>query len=443
MEYDMVHKLAHHQRMFQKMTLTPQMRHSIQLLGMSTKDINEYIESAMESNPFLKKAYDEKRAEKYDGNLSSWGDSDTYYDRADSLNRQEEDPRAALLSQLRILNLDDNSLGIAEHLISEMDDNGYIKVELEGVAHDFVVSIEEIENCLTAIQSLDPPGIGARDVRECLQLQLKRMNKENSLEYTIVSEFINELARTDIDKISKALNADNEKIKAAVDNIKKLNPRPASTMLSKGSQHIIPDLIAKVTNNKILLKLNREWLPRLNFYNPYENDSDIANDPEANKFMKENRDSAKNLIDGLKRREETISKVADYIVSFHENELINNIEEIKSLTIKEISSALNLHPSTITRTVANKYIQIENRVMPLKHLLSHSIKKENGETTSKIAVKKRIEEFVKNEDKSRPLSDKAIQEKLAQGGIILQRRTIAKYRSALRILPTYLRKKMG
>jgi len=153
-------------------------------------------------------------------------------------------------------------------------------------------------------------------------------------------------------------------------------------------------------------------------------------------------DSAKNLIDGLRRREEKKSKVAFYIVNFHENELINGVDEIKSLTIKDISLALNLHPSTITRTVANKYIQIENKVMPLKNLLSHGIKKENGETISKIAVKKRIEELVKNEDKSRPLSDKAIQEKLAKEGIVLQRRTIAKYRAQLRILPTYLRKKM-
>jgi len=418
------------------------MRYSIQLLGMSTKDLDEYIESAVERNPFLKKVYDEKGSEKYEGVLPSWGDGNAYYERADSSNRQEEDPRGSLLSQLRILNLADNSLEIAEYLISEMDDNGYVKVELEEVAHELGVSIEEVENCLTAIQSLDPPGIGARDVRECLQLQLKRMNKENSLEYVIVSEFINELARADIAKISKALNVDNEKVKAAIDNIKKLNPRPASTMLSKNSEYVIPDLIAKIANEKIHLKLNKEYLPSLSFYNPYENNRDITNDPEANKFMKENMDSAKNLIDGLRRREETISKVACYIVNFHENELINGVDEIKSLTIKDISLALNLHPSTITRTVANKYIQIENKVMPLKNLLSHGIKKENGETISKIAVKKRIEELVKNEDKSRPLSDKAIQEKLAKEGIVLQRRTIAKYRAQLRILPTYLRKKM-
>ena len=158
--------------------------------------------------------------------------------------------------------------------------------------------------------------------------------------------------------------------------------------------------------------------------------------------MKENMDSARHLIDGLKRREETMCKVADYILNFHGDETIKENAEIKSLTVKDISSALDLHSSTITRTVTNKYIQIEDKVVPLKSLLSHGIKKENGELTSKIVIKRKIGELIKNENKSRPLSDQAMQKLLAQEGILIKRRTVAKYRTALRILPTHLRKKL-
>jgi RNA polymerase sigma-54 factor len=425
------------------------MRHSIQLLGMSTKDLNEYVESAIETNPFLKKAFEQKRVDKHRSTISSVDNVGTSYEQ-DRGRKQDEDPRASLLSQLRMLDLDGKSIEIAEHLIYEIDHNGYIPVAIEEVAHDLLVSIEEVEGSLKAIQSLDPPGIGARDVCECLQLQLKRINKEGSLEYAIVSEFINELARADITKIAKKLNVDKEKVQVAINAIKKLNPRPASTMLSKGSEKVIPDLVATAKNEKIRLEINREWLPHLRLYNPYEEKLDIIKDPEARKFMKENMNSARHLIDGLKRREETMCKVADYILNFHGDETIKEKAEMKSLTVKDISSALELHPSTITRTVSNKYIQIEDKVVPLKSFLSHGIKKENGELASKTVIKKKISELVKSENKSRPLSDQAIQKLLGQAiqkllgkeGILIKRRTIAKYRTALRILPTHLRKKL-
>ena len=437
----MAYKLSQQQRIFQKMVLTPQMRHSIKLLSMATKDLNEYVDSAVEANPFLKKAFDEHKAEKYKSGVSPSAVSNISSEYSDEVTTQDENPRSSLLSQLRMLNIKDKALEIAEHLIYEMDNNGYITVMLEEVAKELSASIEEVEHCLAAIQSLDPPGIGARDVRECLQLQLKRAHKEDTLEYAIVSEFINELAREDIAGISKALNTDKEKIRAAIANIKKLNPRPASTMLSKSPERVVPDLIATIKDKKIYLELNKEWLPRLRLYNPYEDKLNIIKDPDARKFMKENMDSARGLIDNLKRREETMCKVADYILNFHKDEVINGVDKIKSLTPKDISLALNLHTSTINRTVTNKYIEINDKVAPLKSFLSSGVKKENGEITSKAAVKKRIEELIREEDRTHPLSDKIIQEKLKQEGIVIKRRTIAKYRNALRILPTYLRKK--
>jgi len=399
------------------------------LLGMSTQDLNEYINSAVEANPFLQKIFDEKKSK---SSRPEYGE--------DTIIKERPDPRLSLLSQIRLLDATDKELEILEYLIYEIDDNGYITADIEEVARDLFVSIEEVEKCIMAVQNLEPAGIGARDMRECLRLQLKRMKKEDSLEYQIVSGFIEEVAKSDTEKIAKALKIDRKKVSAAIAVIKKLNPRPASNLLSERAEWIAPDLIVALKGKKIRIELNRQWLPRLRLYNPYENKLSVIKDANAREFMKENMEAARHLVDGIKRREETMCKVAEYILNFHKDSLRNNGHDLKSLMTRDISKALNLHPTTINRTISNKYIQIDNKVITLKSLLSNSVKKTNGESVSKISVKKRIETLVKNEDKSRPLSDKAIKEILAQEGIIIQRRTIAKYRDSLKILPTYLRR---
>ena len=301
------------------MSLTPQMRQSIQILGMSVKDLSEYIETLLTKNPFLKKLIEEKRSEKYNNSLTS-GKSVNSSDYDDS---RSENPRFALLSQLRILGLKDKALEIAEYLIFEMDENGYIAAELDDAAADLSVDTEAIEKCLSVIQSMEPAGIGARDIRECLQLQLKRKDKENSIEYEIVSNFLNEVARNDIEKIAAALKADKEKVQDAIGYIKKLNPRPASSILGKAAEETIPELVAKVSNKSVRLEVNRGSVPRLKIYNPYENELDVIKDPEARKFLKENLDVAKALVDNLKRREDTICKVAKYILDFQKDTITN------------------------------------------------------------------------------------------------------------------------
>lgn len=411
------------------MALTPQMKHSIMLLGMSTKDLAEYIDSIAESNPFLQKILSEKPKK-----LS------TTYEYNDAATEDKENKRLPLISQLRILDLTDKELEIAEYLIYEMDDNGYITVDVEEVTSDLMVSLEETERALEAVQGLEPAGIGAHDLTECLQLQLKKANKEDSLEYRIVTECIDEVAKNNAEKIARILAADKEAVQTAIANIKKLNPRPASNILSEKSERVAPDFLVSLAKKKLQLELNKDWMPRLRLYNPYENKLEIIKDAEARQFMKENMDTARHLIDGIRRREETMCRVADYILQFHKDSLQNHPHEMKSLTVKNISEALKLHESTVTRTISNKYIQIDDNVVPLKSLLSASVKKENGESVSKQAVKNRIEALVKNEAKAKPLTDNDIYESLTKEGILIKRRTIAKYRDSLRILPAYLRK---
>lgn len=335
-------------------------------------------------------------------------------------------------------------LEIAEYLIYDMDENGYIAADWEEVGRELGANDEEVQEAILAIQGLEPAGIGACDVRECLQLQLKRAGKEGSLEYKIVADCMNELARNDAEAAAKALGVDTAEAQKAINNIKKLNPRPASTILAREPQHIIPDMLAAFKNKKVYLELNRDWMPRLKLYNPYEDKLEIIQDAEAKKFMKENMNGARHLIDNVKRREDTMCRVADYILKFQKEALAkggHSIKHIKKLTINEVAAALKLHPSTISRTVSNKYVLVAGETIPLKNLLSHGIKKENGETASKTSVKDRIREIIKNEEDRKPLSDSKIQSLLEQEGIKIQRRTIAKYRDQLHILPSPLRRK--
>ncbi|MDP3791000.1 MAG: RNA polymerase factor sigma-54 [Candidatus Omnitrophota bacterium] len=432
----MKNKLSQHQRFLQKMSLTPQMRQSLNILGMSVSDLAEYIDFAVTQNPFLKKLIDEKRSfDKYRGEISQIPDKTI---------KQDEDPRHALLSQIKMSGLTDNMLEIAEYLIYEMDDNGYITIDLEEAAEDLGVDCEEVSECLCLIQEMEPAGIGAKDIKECLQLQLKRKGKGNSLEWRIVGSFLSEVAQENIEKIAKELKVDRAKVKEAVSSIKKLNPRPASTILAKESKNVIPELMAKVDEKKVRLELNRGSIPGLKLYNPYANDFDIIKDPQARKFMQENINAAKGLIDNLKRREDTMCKVADYILNFQRDAIYRDIHHIRSLTIKEVAHATNFHPSTISRVVSNKYIQLNDDVVPLKSLLSHGIKHVDGQLHSKTSIKKTIETLIKREDPSRPANDGEIHQVLKKvAGINISRRTVAKYRASMRILPAHLRKKVS
>lgn len=436
----MVYKFSHQQKFQHKMTLTPQMRQSINLLGMSIGDLNEYIDFAMTQNPFLQKLVEDRDRRRTSHNNSP--STPVAPESSASDLRDTENPRLKLLSQIQMSGASDKDREIAEYLVFEMDENGYIKTEAEEAAEDLGVSRRDVARVISMIQEMDPAGIGARDITECLQIQLRRAGKEDSLAYEIVSQYLGEVAQDNIEKIARSVKADRSKVREAVTAIKKLNPRPASTILAKEADKVIPELMAKVDRGAVRIEVNRGAMPGLKLYNPYENNLDIIKDAEARQFLKDNMGSAKSLIDSLKRREETICKVADHILSYQKDAISLGKGEIRSLTIRDIAKAVKLHPSTISRTVSKKFVQINGKVVKLDSLLSHGIKNSGPEAESKTAVKKRIEAIVKREDPSSPLSDADICRILkGEHAISLNRRTLTKYRQSMRILPSHLRRK--
>lgn len=427
----MKNKFAQHQKQQQKMALTPQMRQSIELLAMPVKELGEYVDSILEKNPFLKKAV-EKRNYRSTGEISSEPQITSH-----------EDPRDALLSQLRMQKLDVDRMRIAEYLIYEIDDNGYISCDCDEAASDLGADIETVEDVLETIQEMEPAGIGARDAQECLLIQLKRLGKEGSTEYRIVQSFISELASQDAKGIAQVLKVSEDEVLKAFKSIRKLNPKPASTLLSEKQDPVIPDLVAHIKKDKVTIGINRDWFPVIRFYNPYENKPDIIKDPEVREFVKVNESAAKQLLDNLKRREDTMCKVASYILNFQLASLKSgNSGAIKSIAIKDVAAALGFHSSTISRTISNKYIQLDNKVLALNSLLSNGIKKADGQVISKSYILERLSSIIKYEDKANPSTDDAIRDMLSKEGIVIERRTVAKYRNALRILPKHLRKKV-
>lgn len=432
---------AQQQRFLQKMALTPQMRQSLSILGMTTKDLNEHINTILANNPCLKKLIDDNRfRDKYARPAAAQGEMPADHDARQA---QEVDPREALLSQLRIAGLTDDEMEIAEYLVSELDGNGYITANSEDVAADLGVSADDVESIVEAIQRMEPPGIGARDVRECLQLQLERSGKAKSVEYEIAGSFLEELARNDAGAIAKALNIDEARAREAMAHVKKLNPRPGSTLLGAAAARVIPDLIATVDRRKVRIEINRAFLPRLEIYNPYANNEDIVADPEARKFLAENTAMAKGLLTNLKRREETLCKVTEYILKYQREAILTHKGNLKTLTIKDVARALDFHQSTISRAISNKYVQINDNVTPLRDLLTHGMADTNGGVVSKASVKDRIGALIRQEDQRAPLSDGRIQELLEREGFAIKRRTVAKYREELKILPGHLRKRSG
>lgn len=420
------------------MALTPQMRQSLQLLAMPAQELNEYIEAILEKNPFLKKEFERLHTSDYTGSplRSSLEEHITNSITGD------EDPRPLLLSQLRMRDLRGKDIEVAEYLVYEIDENGYLRSDIVAeTARDLGVDDEAVEDVLEILQKLDPPGVGARDVRECLQLQLERAGKKASLEYRIITDCMDELAVIDTAKMAHALKAEEKDVSEAVKNIKKLNPRPASTLLGKKEAAVIPDLIAYIKSGKIRLELNRECVPLLKLYNPYKKNADFVKDPEVKEFLKTNLKAAKQLIDNLSRREETVCRVTDFILTYQKEAVTSNSPRLKILTVNDVAKATGFHPSTISRTVARKYVQVNGRAVALKSFLSHGIKSPGGGLHSKAHIKHVIRELVEREDRTRPLSDGQITAALAKEGIAIKRRTTAKYRENLRISPSYLRRK--
>jgi len=365
-----------------------------------------------------------------------------------------------LAASLGMLPLDDHHYKLALHLIGSLDDDGYLRRNLEAVADDLAFSrniqteIHELEGVLRIIQTLDPPGIGARDLRECLMLQLERKHHDvppNDLAYRILKDHFEEFTKKHYDKILRSMSIDESQLKAAIEEVLTLNPRPGggSAEETRTSQQIIPDFIISVSDNRLELNLHPKNDPDLRISRSFQ--SMLASyskekkkeSKEAVMFIKQKIDAAKWFIDAIRQRQQTLSMTMEAIVA-HQQEffLTGDDTNLRPMILKDISQATGLDISTVSRVANSKFVQTEFGTYRLKYFFSESLSTDSGEEVSTREVKSILTDLVEAENKRRPLSDERLTELLKEKGYNIARRTVAKYREQQNIPVARLRKEL-
>jgi RNA polymerase sigma-54 factor len=350
-----------------------------------------------------------------------------------------------LLSQLRIATSDPVDNQIGEYLIGSLNESGYLTCSLEEAANAFKVEMAVVERVLGFIQAMDPVGIGARDLQEALLIQLRARGLADSLAAEIIRDHFDALKQRKYSEIAKRLHISVEEVQEQANVIKDLDPKPGFELMTEDVRYITPDLIVERVGEDYVVFLNDRNIPRLRISNAYK--KELEKGPNTNGANKETRDfilgrlsSARWLIQTIEQRRKTMVKVMECIVDEQREFFEKGPAALRPLTLQQVASRIGMHESTVSRVTTNKYVQTPRGVFELKYFFSSSLDTEDGDEVSAKAAKTRILDIIGKEDARRPLSDQKIADILKQDGLIIARRTVAKYREQLRILPARLRK---
>ncbi|WP_231401983.1 RNA polymerase factor sigma-54 [Panacibacter microcysteis] len=368
----------------------------------------------------------------------------------------------ALLDQLGMLSLDEKSFKIAEQVVGSIDDDGYLRREISSIADDLAfrqnvdATEEEINEIIRKIQQFDPPGICARDLRECLLLQLNRHlleGKDVALAIQVLDKYFEEFTKKHYEKIQRGLNLTDEDLKNVINSIIRLNPKPGGNMgeINKAESYIVPDFFILNNNGKLELTLNSRNAPDLRISEGYrdmlkEYDRGSKKDKrqkEAVLFIKQKIDSARWFIDMIKQRQHTLLSTMSAIMNYqHDFFLTGDQTNLKPMILKDIAEITGLDISTVSRVANSKFVQTEFGTYRLKFFFSESLSTDSGEEVSTREVKKILSDLIEGEDKKKPLSDERLTELLQEKGYNIARRTVAKYREQLNIPVARLRKEL-
>jgi len=483
----MEQKLTLQQKLLQK--LSPQQIQVIKLLEIPTMQLEQRIKKELEENPVLELESDNPDLE----NDQDYGDNDNDQDRdneeftLDDYYEDEEIPtyklntnnfskdekyvdipfsvgtsfNESLQEQLSLTDLSEDDQQLAEYVLGNIDEDGYLRRDLISISDDIAfnlnmdVSEEKLEEILVVIQDFDPPGVGARDLRECLLLQLERKEgPEYRMARVIVKDYFNEFTKKHYEKIQSKLELSDEDLKKSIAHILKLNPKPGSSYsnpLNKTNQHIVPDFILENIDGELSLTLNQRNVPELKINDTYqemlktisENQKAKKNDKEALLFVKQKIDSAKWFIDAIQQRQTTLLLTMSEIISLQKEYFQEGDEtKLKPMILKDIAERTNLDISTVSRVSNSKYIQTHFGIYPLKYFFSEGMQKDDGEEVSTREIKKILQECIENEDKHKPLTDERLAAILKEKSYNIARRTVAKYREQLDIPVARLRKEL-
>ena len=477
----------------QELKINPRLYQAMDLLYMPLLDLQQHLKQELLNNPFLEMVEpeedEEENAEETDVQAEAQENADKnkndeidweeiLLDGFDAGGRREEheereyyepvtvdsrDLADHLRDQITLLDLSPREVVLAEEFIGNIDEDGYLKASLEEILHGVNYMVkqaaeaedrdeddlplytgEEIERMLATIQNLDPPGVGARDLRECLMLQLREAGLEHSVPYRLVRDCFDELINHRWSEISKRFGISPSDVQKAADEIQKLDPKPGIKYSDLSDNYIIPDLIVEKIDSKYHVFLNDANLPRLKLSKTYQ---EIARDKkkfdgENKEFISNKLNSANWMIQAIEQRRQTMLKVMNYIVDRQRDFFEKGVQYLKPLTLREVAEVINMHESTVSRVTNEKFVQTPRGVLPLKFFFSSGLSTTAGEDVSARGIKAQIQKLVSDEDPRHPLTDQAIVNILKQNGVQIARRTVAKYRDQLGVLSARMRKRV-
>ncbi|WP_434305318.1 RNA polymerase factor sigma-54 [Clostridium botulinum] len=444
----------------QKLIMTQQMQLSIKLLQMSTYELQQYVEKEVQENPVL----DSQNIHKEDKGIEDINykklikhleDNGNEYCSYSNYNKEEETSPFNFISnekslkeylQEQIIELNENKYikSICIYIIENIDDKGYLSVNDEEISEELKVPLDSIKEAIDIVQSLEPDGIGARNLKECLKIQLKKKSINNSKICEIIDNYLPLVAENRYNVISKKLGISIKKAQEYGDVIKTLQPKPSRGFYTGDEvKYIVPDAYIKKIDNEYYIIMNEELLPKLTVNNLYK--EIVLNDTDENavEFVKEKLNSAIFLIKSIENRKSTIYRVLEKILEIQRDYFDFGIEFLKPMTLREIADSLGMHESTISRAIRDKYINTNRGTILIKDLFTTGITANNstGEDISVEFIKKEIKELIDKEDKKKPISDQIICNILNNNGIQISRRTVAKYREELGIQSSKCRKR--
>jgi RNA polymerase sigma-54 factor len=348
-----------------------------------------------------------------------------------------------LIAQLNqtVLSADDRKA--AELIVGNIDDDGFLQSTTEEMALNSGIAQDDFERVLGLIQTFYPAGVGGRDLRECLLIQLRRQGKEHSLEHRTVSEHMDDLGRRRFVEIARRMAINVEDVQKAADNIARLNPRPGQVFAAAPQNYVLPDVIVEKVDGEYQISFNNEQIPHLRISNLYKDiiASGDAQGSDVKDYIRDKIRSGKFLIRSIHQRQQTIMNIAQQIVSRQRDFLEHGPSHLKPMTMAEVAEAVGVHETTVSRAVSGKYMATPQGVFEMKYFFTGGFQTATGESLSNTSVKQAVLDLVKHESGSAPLSDHEIVEILSERGIPIARRTVAKYRSELNILPSHMRRK--
>jgi RNA polymerase sigma-54 factor len=449
--------------------LAPQLQQSLQILQAPTLELRNIVQQELQTNPVLEEEPNAGENEERSSDESDfqeefeklakldeeWRDymaqSVSYSARSqedeerrqfflDSLANQET-LQQHLLEQLNTAEVDTRKQKAAELLIGNIDDIGFLSAPPDEISNLSGTPIDDLQDALDLVQTLHPVGVGARDLKDCLLIQLRRVGKGQSLEYQIVDQYLDDLGRKRYPDIARRLGVTVDQVQKAANFIATLDPKPGQIFSPEPNSYVLPDVVVEKVGDEYVVSLTGDQIPHLRINKTYRDlMTQSRNGGEVRDYIREKIRSGKFLIKSIHQRQQTILNIAIEIVKRQREFLDSGTAFLKPMTMVQIADAVGVHETTVSRAISGKYIATPQGIVEMKFFFTPGYQTNDGVALSNTSVKETIADLVRNEDTRMPMSDKEIVEILSERGIPIARRTVAKYRAELNILPSNLRK---